>query len=362
MEKWNVLVMLAVTFGCMQENHHVDKTNSSEVKRIVLNAKTASELVELPLACIDTEYPNKLGQVIDSEEDLLAPTILHPAFYGCFDWHSAVHGHWSLVRLIKRFPNLEHADKIIEGLRNHLSKENIQQEIVYFKDTTNKGFERMYGWAWLLKLTVELHDWDHPVARELERNMKPLAELIVEKAIDFLPKLNYPIRVGTHTNTAFALSMIFDYAETYSDEKLKGLIVSRSKDFYGKDENCPLSWEPSGYDFLSPCLEEADLMRRVLPKNEFRAWLSTFLPQLYDHTFDMSPGEVSDREDGHLVHLDGLNFSRAWCLYGIAESLPEYSHLIDIANKHIAYSLSGLVDDSYEGGHWLASFALLALN
>ena len=289
--------------------------------------------------------------MIGSDKDLRSPKDLHPAFYGCFDWHSAVHGHWSLVRLLKEKPDLKERKQILKGLKAHLSKENIAAEIDYFADSLSQGFERTYGWAWLLKLSDEL-----------ETNIRPLAKVIVSRCEEFLPKLHYPIRVGTHTNTAFALCMIYDYAETTKNESLKKIIKERAIEFYGNDTDCPISWEPSGYDFLSPCLEEANLMRRMYPKAKFKTWLNKFLPQLKSRTFKLDPAVVSDRSDGHLVHLDGLNFSRAWCLYGIAKALPnEYGHLVKVGNRHIEYSFDNLVGDGYEGGHWLASFALLAL-
>lgn len=219
----------------------------------------------------------------------------------------------------------------------------------------------MYGWAWLLKLSEELHRWEDPVARDLESNLQPLTDLIVSKVEAFLPKLHYPIRVGTHTNTAFALCMVYDYAEAVGNASLLELVRKRSIEYYKNDENCPLKWEPSGYDFLSPCLEEADLMRRVLKEQEFKTWLARFLPQLIKTDFQLEPGIVSDREDGHLVHLDGLNYSRAWCLKGLAKEYPEFGYLNAIANQHIEHSLPDLTDGNYEGGHWLVSFALMSL-
>jgi hypothetical protein len=326
-----------------------------------LSFKEAQRIVKLPLQCIDQEYPNKLNQVIDGDSDLRSPDELHPAFYGCFDWHSAVHGHWSLVKLAKAHPELVELESILNGLNSHINPINIEGELEYFEHKHSQGFERMYGWAWLLKLAEELHTWDHSDARQLEKNLQPLTDLIAEKVIKFLPKLHYPIRVGTHTNTAFALSMIYDYADAVNDKELKSVVVEQAKTYYLSDENCPITWEPSGYDFLSPCLEEADIMRRILPKDEFKIWLNKFLPGISDSAFELKPGIVSDRTDGHLVHLDGLNYSRAWCLYGIAETLPEYNHLITVANAHIDHSLPDLTDGHYEGGHWLASFALMAL-
>lgn len=363
------IILLISLFSCVQSdptdpNDSIDteETIVETAERLKLTNDDAQKLVQLPIKCIDIEYPNKLNQVIGSDEYLRSPKDLHPAFYGCFDWHSAVHGHWSLVRLLKEKPNLKQKSRILNGLEAHLSKENIALEIKYFEDSLSQGFERTYGWAWLLKLADELETWDIPEAKQLKENIRPLAKVIEKRVEKFLPKLHYPIRVGTHTNTAFALCMIYDYAETMNNESLMKLIEERAIEFYGTDTECPLSWEPSGYDFLSPCFEEANLMRRVYPKEKFKTWLDAFLPQLKSPTFKLDPAIVSDRSDGHLVHLDGLNFSRAWCLYGIAKALPnDYGHLVEIGNKHIKYSFDNLVGDSYEGGHWLASFALLAL-
>ena len=361
MQKTLLIGLLLLLCACQSDSEDEKVKESVFPDRRTLTLEDANRLVNPPLECIEIEYPNKLNQVISAKGDLLSPQTLHPAFYGCFDWHSAVHGHWSLVRLLKTFPDIEEAEKIRMGLLAHLSKVKIEGEIEYFENATNQGFERMYGWAWLLKLTDEVHSWDHPTAKVIEANLKPLAELISEKIQEFLPKLHYPIRVGTHTNTAFAMTMIFDYAVSFGDRELKEVVEKRARDYFLKDTNCPLSWEPSGYDFLSPCLEEANIMRRILPKNEFKTWFAEFLPKLLDKNFELEPGIVSDRKDGHLVHLDGLNYSRAWCLYGIAETLPEYRHLIRIGNDHINHSLPNLTDGNYEGGHWLASFALLTL-
>lgn len=327
-----------------------------------LDLKSANTLAELPLHCINTEYPNRLGQTLGGDDDLKPPSTLHPAFYGCFDWHSSVHGHWSLVSLLKQFPNINDAENIKQKLLENISKENIEAEVAYFHGKHNKSYERTYGWAWLLKLAEELHTWDDKTARVLEANLQPLTDLIVGKYIEFLPKLNYPIRVGEHPNTAFGLSFAWDYANTVNNEALKSMIEKRAKDFFINDTNCPMAWEPGGYDFLSPCLEEAALMKRVLPISEFKTWLNAFLPQLKDKSFKLETGKVSDRKDGKLVHLDGVNFSRAWSLNKVAEGLTEYNHLKNIANHHINYSLPSIVGDSYEGGHWLGSFAIYALN
>ncbi|WP_299551380.1 DUF2891 domain-containing protein [Seonamhaeicola sp.] len=327
-----------------------------------LDLEQANKLAELPLHCMNIEYPNRLSQTLGGDKDLLPPRTLHPAFYGCFDWHSAVHGHWSLVSLLKQFPDLDKTEEIKERLLKNISKENIEAEVTYFHGKHNKSYERTYGWTWLLKLAEELHTWDDDTARVLESNLQPLTDLIAEKYIEYLPKLNYALRVGTHTNTAFGLSFAYDYAETTGHEALKKAIKDRALYFFLNDENCPMSWEPSGSDFLSPCLEEAALMKRLLSQAEFKTWLEAFLPQLKDKNYSLEPGIVSDRTDGHLVHLDGVNFSRAWNLYEITKGMPEYKHLQNVANQHINYSLPSIFDDDYMGGHWLGSFAIYALN
>ena len=362
------IIILALFISCNNNKEQQPKNNPTNLPQLKnypnpkFTLAEANKLIELPLHCVTTEYPNKLNQVIGGDEDLKSPQDLHPVFYGCFDWHSAVHGYWSMVTLLKQFPELEKRDEVKSILQKHLTKENINTEVAYFEAKINNGFERTYGWAWLLKLAEVLHTWDDPIAKELEQNLKPLTDVIVKKYIDFLPKLVYPIRVGEHPNTAFGLSFAFDYAKIVGDQKLIDLISKRAKNFYLKDENCPITWEPSGYDFLSPCFEEADLMRRILTNHEFLNWMNRFLPQLKNTNYNLEVGKVGDRTDGKLVHLDGVNFSRAWCLYGIANQFPdEYSHLTNIANKHIAYSYPNLIGDTYEGGHWLGSFAIYAL-
>lgn len=344
--------------GCMTAQKE-EVPYSREV--VGLSLEEASRLAALPLACMQTTYPNKLGQTLGSKADMGEPQFLHPAFYGCFDWHSSVHAHWSLVKLLKLFPELPESGEIRQKLQENITAANIQTEIEYFMRSTETSYERTYGWAWLLKLAEELHTWDNPLGPELEQNLQPLTELIVERYLTFLPKLVYPIRVGEHTNTAFGLSFAWDYANTLQDSSLKAIIESRAHDFYLADADCPMSWEPSGFDFLSPCLEEIDLMRRVLDEDEFSSWMAGFAPQLRQVEYALKVGRVSDRSDGKLVHLDGLNFSRAWVLYGLAHQYPEYRHLLPIADAHVSHSLPNLVGDSYEGGHWLGSFALYAL-
>lgn len=352
-----ILVFLLLS-GCNSNQAEID---SYKREVISLTLEQAEILAAMPLACMQNAYPNKLGQTLGSENDMGEPQTLHPAFYGCFDWHSAVHAHWSLVLLLKSFPELDQADEIRQNLKDNLTAFNIQRELEYFKRENENSFERTYGWAWLLKLAEELHTWNDPMARELEENLQPLTDLIVERFKSFLPKLVYPIRVGEHSNTAFALAFAWDYATSLTEASLQNIIESRARDFYFDDTACPMEWEPGGFDFLSPCLEEIDLMRRVLDEDEFPLWMDSFAPQLKHKEFILEVGRVSDRSDGKLVHLDGLNFSRAWVLYGLAHQYPDYNHLLQIADAHLAHSLPNLVGDSYEGGHWLATFALYAL-
>ncbi|MCL2072310.1 MAG: DUF2891 domain-containing protein [Marinilabiliaceae bacterium] len=334
---------------------------SANAQRGNIKQDEALRLSKLPLKCLQQEYPNKLGQTLLDRSELAEPHQLHPAFYGCFDWHSSVHGHWMLVKILKLFPNVENNKEIRLKLSENISAENIAVEVAYFDRKHEKSWERTYGWAWILKLTEELNTWNDPFARTLEENLQPLVDKILELYFDFLPKLNYPIRVGEHSNTAFGLSFAWDYAKTTRNDELMTLIETVALNFYWSDEGCPIDWEPNGFDFLSPCLEEADLMRRILPTEEFEEWLQTFLPQLIRADFILLPAQVSDRTDGKLVHIDGLNFSRARCLNEIAKTLPKYAFLKKIAEDHIKHSLPEIVDGSYEGEHWLATFALLAL-
>lgn len=326
-----------------------------------LTIDEANHLASLPVKCLQQEYPNKLNQLLLNETELLSPKVLHPAFYGCFDWHSSVHGHWSLVYLLSNFENLKDKELIIEKLQINLSKENIAQEILYFEKTHEKSFERTYGWNWLLKLQHELEISNDSYAKELADNLRPLTNLIIKRYIEFLPKLLYPIRVGTHSNTAFGLTNAWDYAVFSGNIALQNSIKVNAKRMFLKDENCPFNWEPSGTDFLSPCMEEVAIMQRILPEKDFLLWVKKFAPQLFSKKWKWEVAKVSDRTDGHLVHLDGLNFSRAWNLYDLIQHYPkEFSHLKSMADTHLSFSLPSIVDGNYEGEHWLASFALRA--
>ncbi|QCX53965.1 DUF2891 domain-containing protein [Elizabethkingia sp. JS20170427COW] len=328
-----------------------------------LDLQQANRLASLPAKCLQNEYPNKTGQVLENALQLGTPKELHPAFYGCFDWHSSVHGHWSLVKLLKDFPQLANREAIILQLQQNLSKENIQKEILYFNRKQEYSYERMYGWTWLMKLQQELDTWDTLQAKQLAQNLQPLTDILVKRTLEFLPKLNYPLRVGMHSNTAFGLSFIYDYGKHSQNKALVSEIENIARRLYYHDQKCPIQWEPGGFDFLSPCLEELTLMQRILPEKEFLSWADDFLPQLKNKKFQLEVAKVSDREDGHLVHLDGFNFSRAWVFYRLAKAFPKkYGHLSKEADKYLAYSLPSITDGSYEGEHWLASFALYALS
>ncbi|PPK94801.1 Protein of unknown function (DUF2891) [Nonlabens xylanidelens] len=326
-----------------------------------LTLEQANNLAQLPLHCIETEYPNKMGHVTASPEDQKRPAVQHPVFYGCFDWHSAVHGYWSAVTLLKNFPELEAKEELLQKINHNLTAQNVEVEIAYFNTANNTSFERTYGWAWLLKLQQELDTWDSVEGKKLSTILQPLTDVIVSRYMEYLPKLNYAIRVGEHSNTAFGMAFAHDYAVHSQNDSFKNSIETRARDFYLNDSDCPISWEPSGYDFLSPCLEEVDIMRRILPETAFHNWIKEFLPGIESGVLDIEIGQVSDRTDGKLVHIDGLNLSRAWVLYGLAAQYPQYDNLTETADAHITNTLPNLVADDYAGGHWLGSFAIYAL-
>jgi len=340
----------------------VGANSFSQVEKLILNEKTAVNLSSLPLECIHVEYPNKLNQVLVDSTHLQSPKDLHPVFYGCFDWHSSVHGHWLLARMMNKFPESELTGEVIELFDEQFTVPNVQKELAYFQPKLNKSFERTYGWAWILKLQAELIKSPLNEEHKWSANLQSLIDEIVESYKLFLPKLVYPIRVGEHTNTAFGLSLALDYARVADDVEFESLIVQRAKDFYLEDMNCPMSWEPSGFDFISPCLQEAELMSKILDKKAYAKWLESFLPQLFLKDFSLTPGKVIDRTDGKLVHLDGLNFSRAWCLYQIGFVLPEQSEKLNkIGDEHLLTSVEQVVGSNYMGSHWLASFLVYAL-
>jgi len=328
-----------------------------------LDSATAERFAKLALACIDREYPNKPEHVLDSAADAKPPRDFHPAFFGCYDWHSSVHGHWMLVRLLKTFPDLPARNEIRARIAAHLTAGAIATEARYLDIKSNKSFERTYGWAWTLRLATELGTWNDADAKTWRGNLEPLAKTIAARLKDFLPKLTNPIRTGVHPNIAFALGEALHYARVAGDKDLEDLVTHRAREYYGRDRACPLGYEPSGEDFFSPCLEEADLMRRVMPGAEFSRWLGLFLPSLAaGRAFPLSPAVVTDRTDPRLVHLDGLNLTRAWTLSGIAAALPardpRRAPLLRASQAHAKAGLARVSSGNYEGEHWLASFAV----
>ncbi len=340
--------------------------DQSEVA-MTLNQEAASRFAQLALKGIQQEYPNKMDHVMNDAKDVQGPAALHPAFYGSFDWHSSVHGHWMLVRLLKRFSTLPEAGDIRRVLNRHLSSQSIQAEVAYLHQPSRTSFERTYGWAWLLKLAEELDDWDDPDGRQWSKNLTPLAQDMVERYLDFLPRQTYPIRRGVHPNTAFGIAFALDYARVVGHEELEALLVQRSLDYFSQDRDYPAQWEPDGDDFFSRSLMEADLMRRVLPASDFSSWLHDFLPSLAqgEPKSLLEPAEVSDRSDPKIVHLDGLNLSRAWCMNAIAQALAPDDPTRDIlrvsAQRHAEATLPHIASGNYEGEHWLASFAVYLL-
>ncbi len=391
-----------------------------------LTPALAIRFADMALRCIGREYPYQPGHVITGPDDIATPRALHPAFYGCFDWHSAVHDHWLLVRLLRHYaekldagacpgtqqvtqqvatsatntwtpglaPETQQAATSATNTRTpglapetqqaatsgsieaaihaalgaNLTEANLAAEAAYFKSPAHRGFERTYGWAWLLKLAEELHGWDDPDGQRWSAALAPLVDVIVARYLDFLPKQTYPIRVGTHPNTAFGLAFALDYARATGHDALEDLVIRRSLDYYAADCDCPANWEPGGNDFFSPCLVEADLMRRVLRPDEFPAWLARFLPGLAvgKPAGLLTPATVTDRSDGQLAHLDGLNLSRAWHMAAIAAALPtddpRRAVLAGSAARHLDAGLIGVAGGDYMGEHWLATFALCALD
>lgn len=328
----------------------------------------ASSFAKLAMKAVQKEYPNKPEHVQNSEMDVRGPRALHPAFYGSFDWHSSVHGHWMLVRLLRLFPDLPERQQIRTMLEGHLTAQNLQAEADYFIQPNRQSFERTYGWAWFLKLAEELHGWNDPDGKRWSSNLRPLTDTIVARYLAYFPKQTYPIRTGVHPNTAFGLSFALDYARAVDHKPLQDLIEERSRTYFAKDAAIPAAWEPSGTDFFSPSLMEADLMRRVLSPKEFHAWLRRFLPGLEngDPKTLFAPAQVTDRSDPQLVHLDGLNLSRAWCMQEIAAALPRddaaRKTLADSAARHVEAALPHVASGDYMGEHWLATFAVYLLS
>ncbi|MFO7893589.1 MAG: DUF2891 domain-containing protein [Longimicrobiales bacterium] len=330
-----------------------------------LDADFAERFGSLALACVHREYPNKISHVMQSGNDVRPPRQLTPAFYGCYDWHSSVHGHWLLARLARLRPGTELADRARAALDRSLTSENVSAEVAYLGGEGRASFERPYGLAWLLQLAAELRAWDHPEAQRWARALAPLEQAAADRFAEWMPKLTHPIRVGEHSQTAFAFGLIRDWAEAAADTAMIHRVDQRVRTLYLDDRACPLSYEPSGQDFLSPCLAEADLVRRVLDPADFAAWLGAFLPQIplhEDHGAWLTPAVVTDPGDPKLAHLDGLNLSRAWMLDGIAAGLPaddpRRATIRTAAQAHRTAGLAAVTGEHYEGGHWLGSFAV----
>jgi hypothetical protein len=328
-----------------------------------LDAAVAIRFADLALECVHKEYPNKIAHTLSSDDDVMPPRDLAPAFYGCFDWHSSVHGHWLLARLGHLFPAEGFSQAARDAITASLNRENLQREVVYLEGEGRGSFERPYGLAWLLQLAAELHEWDDPLAGELSGNLATLEALTASRFAEWLPKLSHPIRTGEHSQTAFALGLVLDWSRIVGDGAMEKLVMDRSGFWYLDDVDCPMAYEPSGQDFLSPCIAEADLMRRVLSREEFADWLYGFLPGVPDDGSSdwLSPEVVTDPTDGKLAHLDGLNLSRAWMLDGIASALaaddPRRSSLEAASRLHATAGLASVTGEHYEGGHWLGSFA-----
>ena len=327
----------------------------------------AAAFSQLALDCIVTEYPNKPMQVMVGDESALTPRQLHPVFYGCFDWHSAVHGHWLLVRLLKLYPGHPQAQQTRAALAAQFNAEALLAEAGYFDEKQNRSYERMYGWAWLLRLVMELRSFDDTDAQAWAAHLAPLEQRIVALTLDYLPRLDWPVRTGVHPNTAFALGQALDYARTSGHDALEELLIERSLAYFAADRQYPLNYEPSGEDFFSAALAEADLMRRVLPALEFSEWLDDFFPGLQAGDLGrlLQPATVSDLTDGKIVHLAGLNLHRAWTMRSVTRALPagdtRRGVLLESAQDHLQAGLDYVFSGHYEGEHWLATFAVYGL-
>ncbi|MHA0959732.1 DUF2891 domain-containing protein [Enterobacter cancerogenus] len=328
-----------------------------------LTQHQADAFARMPLTYLRQEYPNHIMHLLNDDGDVLPPRVLHPVFYGCFDWHSAVHGYWLLLRCVRLFPDLPCREAIVALFEEHITAENVAQELAYFNAPFRASFERPYGYGWLLALAQELKQSALPQAQRWYQTLEPLTQDIRDRLVDYLSKLTYPIRVGTHYNTAFALALALDYARGVQDSALEESILAAANRFYARDTHYPAHYEPGGDEYISGALTEALLMSKVA--EHFPAWFDSFLPSVGSITALMEPAQVSDRTDPKIAHLDGLNLSRAWCMKHIANALPE-NHVAQPAlskavEQHLAASVEHVVGSHYSGGHWLASFALLAL-
>ncbi|PTA92617.1 DUF2891 domain-containing protein [Kosakonia sp. H7A] len=328
-----------------------------------LTQHQAEAFARMPLTYLRQEYPNHIMHLLNDDGDVLPPRELHPIFYGCFDWHSAVHGYWLLLRCVRLYPDLACKSEITALFDEHLTQEKVAQEVAYFNAPFRASFERPYGYGWLLALAQELKHSSLPQAQGWHQVLEPLTQDIRDRLVDYLSKLTYPIRVGTHYNTAFALALALDYARALADRPLEQAILDAANCYYLADTDYPAHYEPGGDEYISGALTEALLMSKVTAN--FPAWFDAFLPDVASVSALMNPAEVSDRTDPKIAHLDGLNLSRAWCMKHIAKALPEnhagQKALNDAVKRHLVASVEHVVGSHYSGGHWLASFALLAL-
>lgn len=333
-----------------------------------LEEEGAAAFAALALDCVTKEYPYGLRVRLESADDLGLPRDLTPVFYGCYDWHSAVHGHWLLARLTRGFPGAGFASGARAALDRNLTGERVAGELAFVSKEGRRGFERPYGLAWLLQLDAELAEWaadpgssddDRGRAARWRATLAPLVENAVERLGEFLEKLEHPVRVGEHKQTAFSVGLIHDWAVSVGDQGMQDLLAARAQVWYGGDRDCPVDYEPSGQDFLSPCLAEADFMRRVLPAGEFAAWLDGFLPGPLSPTLE--PVHVPADEEDAFGHLHGLHLSRAWMLQGIVSALPEgdprQAAMAALASRNAEAGFAGVDPNNYVGSHWLGSFA-----
>ncbi len=356
------LILLPLLFSTLLS---VEKPDQLPKLGKPLSESQINAFARMALTNINREFPNKPSNVMQTEKDARLPSEMHPVFYGCFDWHSAVHGHWMLLRLLKLYPELEISHEIRKKLNTQFTSEKLNQEALYFQLKHNKSFERMYGWAWYLRLVTELIAWEDRDGEVWRENLKHLEKIIVNRIKEYLPKLNYPIRLGIHPDTAWGLGQTLDYARVAKDIDLEQLVIKRAESYYKDDVNYPFSYEPSGEDFFSGGLNEADVMRRILPKEEFVKWFDKFCPSINSPSkFKkiISPIPVSDPTDGKLVHLAGLDLSRAWTLQSIASVYntndPRKATLIEAAEAHAEVGYEYVFSGFYEGDHWLATFAI----
>jgi len=340
---------------------------STTVDAQMPSATSVDRFAALALKCVHQEYPNKIAHVLISDQDVAPPRELTPVFYGCFDWHSSVHGHWLLTRLLRLYPQAEFAAEAEAALDESFRAERVAREVAYVTHPQRASFERPYGVAWLLQLTAELREWDDPRAQRWLAVLEPLETALVGNMQTWLVKLAYPIRTGEHSQTAFAFGLFLDWARISERTDFAALVTDKSREFYQPDRQCPLAYEPSGQDFLSPCLAEADLMRRILNAEDYASWLTGFMPMIpADGSTEWLPiAVVTDPTDGKLAHLDGLNISRAWMLEGMAHGLPatdaRRASLLATAAIHQQSGLASVTGDHYAGGHWLGSFATYLL-